>query len=452
LWLKSILIQPIIFYLSLMKKILFIGFALLLAHSSALPSELTDFLKHQPNVKSVEPVQANSFFVEALIVFIIQPLDHSNPSAGTFLQRVFISAKAKTSPVVLVTEGYAADYARSQRYLNELCPLFNAGQVVVEHRYFGKSWPDSLRWEFLTVENAAGDHHAVVQLLKPYFTGQWINTGISKGGQTALLHRVFFPDDVDLTVSYVAPVNFGVEDGRHEPYIARVSGTKADRLKIKEFQKEVLRRRDHLMPLFEKLVQDKKYTFKVSLPEVYDFTVLEFSFSFWQWGNNPAEIPTSSATDEVVFNYWMKISSPDYFSKEGLEKNGSFFVQAAKELGYYGYDTRPFRKLLAIPTAKGYLTRLFLPEGFTTKFDPSSAVRTQKFLNTTTLPLIFIYGKNDPWNASGAVVPKKSDILKIVQIGGSHRTRISTLDEGNKRLVMEKIKKTIGITIPEKVH
>jgi hypothetical protein len=441
----------LIFYLSPMKRILSLGFAFFIL-SSVFSSELTEFLKLQPNVQSVEAAQANAFFTEAVVVFIIQPLDHTNPSAGTFLQRVFISEKEKTSPVVLITEGYAADYARSPRYLNELCPLLDASQVVVEHRYFGKSCPDSLRWEYLTVQNAAGDHHAVVQLLKPYFTGEWINTGISKGGQTALLHRVFFPDDVDLTVSYVAPVNYGVEDGRHEPYIAKVSGTKADRLKVRDFQREVLKRRTQLMPLFEKFTKEKKMVFPAGNDEIYDFSVLEFSFSFWQWGNNPADIPPLTSGDETIFKFWMKVSSPDYFSREGIDKIGSFFVQAARELGYYGYDTKPFRKLLTIRTAKGYLERLFLPGNYRTTFDPTSAVKTQKFLNTTTLPLIFIYGKDDPWSASGAVIPKRSPILEIVQECGSHRTRISTLDEGNKRLVMEKIKQTIGLTVPEKVQ
>ena len=435
-----------------MKNISIILFLVWIVIVPGKSSELVDYLKLQPSVERVENIPANAFFRETVEIFVRQPVDHQDSSAGTFLQRVFISEKTKTSPVVMVTEGYAADYARSPRYLNELCPLLNASQVVVEHRYFGKSWPDSLRWEYLTVENAAGDHHAVVQLLKPYFTGQWINTGISKGGQTALLHRVFFPDDVDLTISYVAPVNYGVEDGRHEPYIAKIPGIKADRLKIRDFQREVLRRRTQLMPLFEKFTKEKKMVFPARNDEIYDFSVLEFSFSFWQWGNNPAEIPLLSSDDETIFKYWMKVSSPDYFSRDGIDRIGSFFVQAARELGYYGYNTKPFQTLLTIRTAKGYMARLFLPENTRPAFDPSSAVKTQKFFNTTSVPMIFIYGKNDPWSASGAVLPRKSTILKIVQEGGSHRTRISTLDEGNKRLVMEKIKETIGLSVPEKVQ
>ena len=434
-----------IFYLGFMKKISLLLLFLWLALIQALPSGLVDYLKSQPSVQSVEVIPGNPFFRETLQIFVKQPLDHNNPSAGTFLQRVFIAELDQASPLVFVTEGYGADYAANPRYLNELCPLLKANQVVVEHRYFGKSWPDPVNWDYLTVANAAGDHHAIVQLLKPYFSGKWINTGISKGGQTALLHRVFFPADVDLTISYVAPMNFAVEDGRHEPWIAKVSGTRPDREKVRAFQIEVLKRRQKLMPMFENFVRKNKYTYRVGLPEIYDFTVLEFSFSFWQWGNKPSEIPDLKAPDEVIFNYWIKVSSPDYFAVEEFAKTGSFDVQAAKELGYYGYDTKPFRKLLTIKTAKGYLPRLFLPDSIRPAFDKTAAMLSQKFLNTTTLPMIFIYGRNDPWCASGVMVPQNSSVLKVVQEGGSHRTRIATLDEKNRKLVLDKIAQTISI-------
>jgi len=411
-------------------------------------SELVDFLRSQEHVDHVEVMEAHSFFREALLVWVRQPVDHGDPGKGSFLQRVFVSALERSAPVVLVTEGYAAAYGKNPRYLNELCPLLGASQVVVEHRYFGESWPEDRDWHYLTVENAAGDHHLVTELLKPWFSGKWVNTGISKGGQTALLHRVFYPDDVDLTVSYVAPMNLDVEDGRHEPWIAKVSGDRESRRKIREFQLELLRRRDRLMPLFEKNIAEKKYTFRAPLSEIYDFTVLEFSFSFWQWGKNPEEIPALTATDEEIFSYWNKNCSPDYFSLEELERMGSFFIQAARQLGYYGYDTRPFRKYLHIKTARNYLAQLFLPEKYRPAFDRSSALKTQRFLNTTNLPMVFIYGKNDPWTASGVVVPRKSHILKVVQEGGSHSTRIATLDETNKKAVLQKIGETVSLHEP----
>lgn len=431
-----------------MRSRVLILFFLVLTSWEGRASDLVSFLKSRESVERVEILEAHPFFRESLLVWVRQPVDHHDRAKGTFLQRVFVSLLEQSAPVVLVTEGYAAGYAKNPRYLNELSPLLGANQVVAEHRYFGESWPEGRDWQYLTVENAAADHHLITGLLKPWFTGKWVNTGISKGGQTALLHRVFYPGDVDLTVSYVAPMNFGVEDGRHESYIAREPGDRVSRKKIREFQTEVLRRRDRLMPLFGKLVTEKKYTFRADLAEIYDYTLLEYSFSFWQWGKDPATIPPLTATDEEIFSHWMSVASPDYFSLEELERMGSFFVQAARQLGYYGYETRPFRKYLEIPSTRGYLARLFLPEGYRPAFDRSSADKSARFLRSSSLPMVFIYGGDDPWTASGVVVPRNSNILKVVQKGGSHSVRIATLEESNRNAVLAKIGETIPVAVP----
>jgi hypothetical protein len=413
-------------------------------------STLTDYLKQFPEVVTIQPMAANSFFTEAVQIKLRQPVDHKNPMKGSFTQRVFISVLTTESPVVLVTEGYAANYGANQAYVNELCRLVNSSQIVVEHRYFGQSWPDPLDWEYLSVENAASDHHKVVQLLKPFLSGTWINTGISKGGQTALLHRAFYPNDVDVTVSYVAPFNFGVEDGRHEPYIKNVPGTQKQRKLVEAFQKELLKRRNTLMPLFENLVKEKNFTFNAGLEEIFDFCVLEYSFAFWQWGTNPNQIPSKKATDEEVFAHFTQISGPDYFSLEGLDRIGSFFVQAARELGYYGYDTRPFKRHLTIKTAENYLERLFLPAMYRVEFDDTSVKLTNAFLETTDARMIFIYGKNDPWTASGVIPPSGENFVRIVQSGASHGIRIAGLDQKNKEKVLQKL--TDWVAVLEQVN
>ena len=431
-----------------MRRYILLLFLAGILSTSIWAKNMADILKEIPGMEEVTSVQANSFFTESFHVKIRQPIDHKNPSAGTFLQRVFISVKESDAPVVLVTEGYGADYGANVNYINELCPLLDASQVVVEHRYFGPSTPENADWSYLTVENAANDHHRVASLLKPLLGGKWVNTGISKGGQTALLHRVFFPNDVDVTVSYVAPFNFGVEDGRHEPFIAKKAGTKEARKKVKHFQREVLKRRAELMPRFEQHVNEKGYTFSTDLNAIYDYCVLEYSFSFWQWGHDPSIIPSTKSTDDEIFDHFMKIASPDYFSREGLARIGSFFVQAARELGYYGYDTRPFRKYLSISDADDYLAKLFLPDGYSVSFDPTSVLKTREFLKNTDAKMIFIYGANDPWTASGVDLPERAHFLKVVQDGAGHGIRIRSLDEINKLKVMNLLNSWISNEVP----
>ena len=154
--------------------------------------------------------------------------------------------------------------------------MFNSNQICVEHRYFGESWPDSVNWDFLTVANAAADHHAIVELFKKYYSGKWINTGISKGGQTAVYHRTFYPNDVEVTVAYVAQLNFSVEDGRHEPFIKNVPGTAEDRKRIEDFQLRILKNRELMIPKLVEYSKQKDFEYRISMDEVLDYTVLEF--------------------------------------------------------------------------------------------------------------------------------------------------------------------------------
>ena len=71
-----------------------------------------------------------------------------------------------------------------------------------------------------------------------------------------MLYRAFFPDDVDVSVPYVAPLCYGVEDGRHEPFLRQVS-TAEERKTIEDFQLEVLKRKSTLLPRFEKYCAEK---------------------------------------------------------------------------------------------------------------------------------------------------------------------------------------------------
>jgi hypothetical protein len=429
-----------------MKRISFLVFLLLLTvYTFAQESEFLKFLKSQPQIQSIEKITGNDLFKESYSLKVLQPLDYTDPGAGFFIQRVYVSFVAPDAPTVLVTEGYSASTAGRSTYLNELSRLLNANQIEVEHRYFGGSWPDSVDWKYLTVENAANDHHNINQLFRKYFKGKWLATGISKGGQVSLSYRTYFPDDVDLTVDYVGPLNFKVEDGRHEPFIRNIPGTPEQREKVKNFQLEVLKRRATIFPMFKDLVAKNKYSFRIPLEEVYDFCVLEYSFAFWQFGTKPELIPGTDAPDSTIFKHFTTVASPDYFSYEGMEPTRSFFVQAAKEIGYYGYDTKPFKKYMVIKTAENYLPRIFLPHELKFKFDVSSMKKTQKFINTTDKNILFIYGEFDPWSATAVNIPNKPNLLKVYKQGGSHGSRISNLPEPLKQQVLDQLYKWMDV-------
>jgi len=402
--------------------------------------QLKEFLSDQKEIVSMKQLEGDSPFSDVWEVMIRQPLNHSDTTEGFFLQRVFVAERDTSKPVVFITEGYTGGYAARPSYENEISEILGANQLFAEHRYFGKSVPDSIDWNHLTVANAAGDHHEIIDLFDDYFQGKWISTGISKGGQTALYHLTLFPDDVDISVVYVAPLNYSVEDGRHELFIDQVA-TPEERQKVNDFQIEVLKRRDRLMPAFNAFVKEKELKFRISLDEVYDFCVLEYSFAFWQWGEPVEKIPDAEAPDSLIYKHLMKVSGPEYFAINGMEAIRPFFVQAARELGYYGYDTKPFKPWLKIKNAKGYLSAIMLPEGMKVKFIPKTNKKVFKFIREEDPKMIFIYGEFDPWSASGVEFGYKNNMLKIVKPAGDHRTRINNLPDQQYELVVETLRK-----------
>ena len=415
-------------------------FVLLSASASSLAQTvLEQKISAISAIKEIRPLETSEFS-EKYVTYFTQPLDHRHPEKGSFRQRVIVSHVGFDRPTVIVTEGYGAAYALRSQYREELSKLLNANMIFVEYRYFLESTPEPKDWQYLTAENSADDLHAITTAFKNIYPGKWIATGISKGGQTTLLYRTFYPDDVDISVPYVAPLCYGVEDGRHEPFLHKVS-TSENRKKIEDFQLEALKRKATLLPRFEKYCTEKNYSFRAPIEEIYDYSVLEYSFALWQWGTPISSIPATTASDDEIFSHLLAISEPGYFTADS--PNASFFVQAARELGYYGYDVQPFKQYLSIQSSEGYLHRLMLPEELKDMpFDKTLSKKITKFLKKQDPKMIFIYGQNDPWTAAGVTwLKNKKNIHVFIQPNGSHLARISTLPEAEKAEVMELINK-----------
>ncbi len=179
--------------------------------------------------------------------------------------------------------------------------------------------------------------------------------------------------------------------------------------------------------MFDSLVVAGGYNYNLPLDHIYDFTVLEYPFAFWQLGFPLTTLPKEGVPAKELFQHWVTVSSPDYWVNES--EITPFFVQASKELGYYGYDTRPFKGLLAIKNAKGYLEKIFLPKGYKSKFNKKLHRKLSRFIKQGEEKMLFIYGEYDPWSAVMISEPKSENVVVFVEPQGSHRARISTLPE-----------------------
>lgn len=402
-------------------------------------TDLTDRLNALSAVSGVKTLQSTDG-LEKLVCFVNQQLDWKDEAEGSFAQRVIIKHRGFDRPTVMVTEGYGAAYALHPGYQEELSTLLEANLVFVEHRYFLESTPQPCDWSHLTVENSAGDYHHIRNLLREVYPGKWFTTGISKGGQTTMFYRTFYPNDVDGSVSYVAPLNKSLEDGRHEPFINQ-AGTAEERARIQEFQMETLKRRATLEPMFADYCSRKGYTFRVPVSEIFDLAVLEYSFAFWQWGDDVAQIPALTATDSTYYKHLIDKCEPSYFAQQ--TPYTSFNVQAMRELGYYGYDTAPFEEYLSIPHAEGYMRRVMIPDSLTyIEFDGNLYERVNTFLRENDLPMMFIYGEYDPWSATGVTwLNDKKHIRVFVEPGGSHKARIGTMPEATQKEIKKILKR-----------
>lgn len=176
-----------------------------------------------------------------------QLVDHDRQDGPHFTQRVRIWHAHSGRAVILSSSGY--DLRASTP--TELADGFSMNEIDVEHRYFGSSRPESdAAYAFLDARQAAFDFHEIADALKRVYTGTWIGAGASKGGETALFHRLHFPDDTTATIAYVTPLVVAEQDARFPQFLASVGGdARAEcRTRLREFQRTVLTRRDEIAP------------------------------------------------------------------------------------------------------------------------------------------------------------------------------------------------------------
>ncbi|MBR9922203.1 MAG: hypothetical protein GYB31_15295 [Bacteroidetes bacterium] len=346
---------------------------------------------------------------EALVykIQVKQPLDHNNPEMGWFWQRAFLTHRGFDNPTLICTEGY--NRPRNRTY--ELSLLLQSNQIDVEHRFFGTSRPDSLDYRFLNLEQVTADLHKINTLFKEIYAGKWVSTGISKGGSTTIFYRYFYPEDVDVSIPYVAPINIAYEEPRIYQFLDTI-GTDACRKALLAFQKRLLKNREAVLPLirFYSYGAGYEYTY-LNLEEAFEYAVLEYPFSFWQYGQDCAAIPDKTTNLEDAVKYFLGVSDIGFFSDAPMVGYGSHYYQAATEMGYYGYETEDFKGLLKALPMQPHPHAAFMPNKIEVPFDGSLLEAVNEWLPVNGDQFIYINGAIDTWSASAVAPNDQSDAL-----------------------------------------
>jgi len=410
--------------------ILFCPFFLFSLILSAQHVDLETQLFNLPDVV-FEKVETPKGFRSAYKLLVRQPVDHNDPTRGFFYQRVFLTHRGSDRPTVIVTEGYE----RLRNRIYELTNLLEANQILVEHRFFGVSIPDVVDYTYLNFAQATTDYHHINELFKELYSERWVSTGISKGGTTTIFYRYFFPEDVDVSVPYVGPVNLELHDKRIYHFLDTV-GTKKCREKLYDLQIRLLENREEAIPLLRWYAKgaNMEYSY-LTFEEMFEYSILEFPFSFWQWGYSCDEIPGENATTEESLDFFMKACGIDLFSDESMEKYASHYFQSGTEMGYYGYETRKFKGLLKALPMKPQPSAVFTPDKMEVDFDGELTGKVYKWLRTEGNKFAYIYGGSDTWSATAVPPSKNVDAIWIMMPGTDHgKARIKNMTKQERHL------------------
>ncbi len=375
----------------------------------------------------------------AYLLNVKQRVDHNNLHSPHFYQTVLLVHRGFDRPTVINTNGYNLE-SRPM----ELFGLLESNFVSVEHRYFGPSSPSPKDWKHLTIEQACADYHRVKLLLGQIYDQKWISTGISKGGETATYFRHFYPDDVDITVAYVAPFPIGLKDQRFYKFLA-TKGTEECRKKIFTFQKNVLLNKSELVPRLKYYLKGKgaKVELIGGVEAALELFVLEYPFSFWQSGKNCEDVPDADASPEDLLDHLVDSGDFWYLLDDQTEGLAAHYYQHATQLGYYGYQTARFGDLIKKwgdePSA------CFFPYDKNLKFDPSVRNRVIDWLKTDAEDIVFIYGGTDTWTVAQAELGDNRNIQKFVLPDRHHGTaRIKRAEKETREKILELINEDLN--------
>ena len=357
-------------------------------------------IKENPDKGAMEKKKKGELdYLSQYSMFIEQPVNHNQPDADKFKQKVCIMFRGFDRPTILVTEGYLWSKFNDAE---DIGVNLNANMVHVEHRNFGESYnQDKGKWEFETSAQASADLHAVYLALKPIFKGKWMSAGTSKNGETSIDYAYYYPGDMDLAAAFCSPFNLSLDDKRYGEYLFNEVSTK----ELRDIMKESIRiaLKDGEEGLYKKACEEfKKKELPVPSFTEYVYNTFETFFLLFQYTLPSKQkkaiesiIKTESSLVAAICDNIADLRNKDFYT---------YFVDCAKEQGFpnAGYDY--FADLLEGTSFKAedvLPSVLHSEDRWLVKYYDNS-VRTdmsKTFFVNSTVPLLFYYSQDDPWSA-----------------------------------------------------
>ncbi|TDD48929.1 S28 family serine protease [Saccharopolyspora elongata] len=381
-----------------------------------------------------------------------QPDDHRHPEAGQFQQRLTLLHRDLDRPTVLYTSGYELP-SRTAR--TEPTRLVDGNQVDLEHRFFTPSRPDPADWSDLDIWQAATDQHRVIAALKSVYQREWLTTGASKGGMTAVYHRRFYPGDVAGTVAYVAPNDVDNDRDVYDEFLASVGTDPACRGALLAVQREALVRRDEMLAKFRAYADAEGLTFDRIIGDIdrgLEMVVLDAPFAFWQYRGQQdcGKVPATTASTDEIYAFFDETVQFSFYTDQGIEPYAPYYYQAGTQLGWPGVSDEPLADLL-------HHRELSQPRNLVSRdipmsFEPGVMRQIDAWVRSRGAELMFVNGERDPWSAEPFELGQgTADSYSYLVPGGNHGAKIEGLPDQQRVEAEAAVRRWAGVQAPARV-
>lgn len=403
-------------------------FLMALSAASAARADIADELATIPGLTLVEERPAPSPGFRFFVLSYSQPVNHLDPSRGSFEQRLTLLHRSESAPTVAFTSGYNL---RIAPFRSEPTALVDGNQVGIEERFFDVSRPEPADYGDLDIYQAAADHHRVIEALRPLYPGRWLSTGASKGGMASVYHRRFFEGDLDGSVIYVAPNDVVDADDAYAEFLDGVGNAEC-RDRLRAVQRAALERRDAIVPVMEQVAAETGLGFELvgSVDRAFELSIVELYWTFWQYSleRDCALVPDADAPLGELIAFVGDVIGLTAFSDDNQLPYVPYFYQTGTELGYPDIVelSTPIADLLRYPGLDN--PRTFVPAEIPMQFDPLAMADIDAWVKERGSRLLFVYGQNDPWSAEPFEPgPGTTDSYWYTAPGANHGARITSL-------------------------
>ena len=341
-----------------------------------------------------------------------QPVDHNRPDGDMLTQYVYIlkpndATSDATVLFVLGGEGYTTEKALVTLY-KAYGERPNVIIVYAEHRGYGESLSmdeDQTVPDYVTVDQALADFHAVMQELKPVYPGKWIIAGYSYSGGLAIAFASRYPDDVAVVLS-----SSGVVDW---PFVMDVYDAKVREILGERAYQRLVKHINNLEPeeMFDQNWLEREFliAFVHGISQYLEYKPFIPVFNAATRLPTPMLLKVLHGLDNVVaqgsaWDYAISNGKTTLTREEALTLKYNWRVwryQQCNEIGLFEISAAP----------NGIFTRTkddFVAECAALfgenqpRAAQSPAWSLDAELTTLTMPLVYVAGALDPWEALGA--------------------------------------------------